>query len=115
MSVPDVLGACVKVERFKTAVRKAKWKYGNGATTATAVSRKSRLKASAKPYVKPYLTTASRIPCPFFLHPSSFHQTINKLREEINKKIQFKPKKKGTRGRIDKESSPVVTKHNIKS
>jgi len=25
-SVPDVLGACVKVERFKTAVRKGKWK-----------------------------------------------------------------------------------------
>ena len=25
-SVPDVLGACVKVERFKTAVRKWKWK-----------------------------------------------------------------------------------------
>lgn len=52
MSVPDVLGACVKVERFKTAVRKGKWKYGNGATTATAVSRKSRLKGCAKPYVK---------------------------------------------------------------
>ena len=42
-SVPDVLGACVKVERFKTAVRKGKWKKVGSTSLFSAEEGKETL------------------------------------------------------------------------
>lgn len=42
-SVPDILGACVKVERFKTAVRKGKWKKVGSTSLFSAEEGKETL------------------------------------------------------------------------